>query len=99
MLFATKEIKGFNTVPRPLEAPALQPLIHQHKPVSLPVQPFEAILPTPTEQEQRVLEWIQLEPRLHQPRQTIDPSPQIRVPAGQVYWAAALEIVQHDFSA
>ena len=93
------ELPHLLTVPRPLEAAALQPLIQQHKTVSLPVQPFDPILPPPAEQKQRVLEWIQLELCLHQPSQTIDPTPQIRVPAGQVHRAAAFEIAQHDFSA
>ena len=41
------------------------------------------------------MEWIQPELRLHQPSQTIDPTPQIRVPTGQVYRTAALD----DYSA
>ena len=94
-----RELPRLLTVPRPLEATALQPLVQQHKTISLPVQPFDPILPPPAEQKQRVLEWIQPELCLHQPCQPIDPTPQIRVPAGQVYRTSALEIVQHDFSA
>ena len=94
-----RELPRLLTVPWPLETSALQPLIQQHKPVFLPVQPFDPILTPPAEQKQRLLEWIQPELRLHQPRQPINPPPQIRVSAGQVYRAAAFEIAQHDFSA
>ena len=93
-----RELPLLLAVPRPLETPALQPLVQQHKAVSLLVQPFDPILPPPAEQKQRVLEWIQLEPRLRQPRQPVAPPPQIRISAGQVYRTTALEIVQHDFS-
>lgn len=36
-----RELPRFLTVPRPLEASVLQPLIQQHKAVSFPVQPFD----------------------------------------------------------
>lgn len=94
-----RELPRLLTVPRPLEAAAFQPLIHQYKPVSLPVQSFDLILPPSTEQKQRVWGWLQLEPRLHRPSQAIDPTPQIRVPADKVCRTDAFEIVQHDFSA
>ena len=79
------ELPRLLTVPRSLETPALQPLIHQHKPISLPVQPFEPILSPPTEQEQRILEWIQMKLHLHYPCQPVNPSPQVCVSAGQVH--------------
>ena len=94
-----RELPRLLTVPRPLETPALQPLIHQHKAVSLPVQPFDPVFPPSAEQKQCVLERIQMKSCLHHPRQPIDPSPQVCVPAGKVYWTAAFEIAQHDFSA
>lgn len=69
------------------------------KPSPSQYQPFDPVFPPPAKQEKRVLEWIQMKLRLHHPSQPVDPPPQVCVPTGKVYRAAAFEIAQHDLSA
>lgn len=49
-----------------MEAAALQPFIQQNKAVSLPVQSLNPVPPPPTEQKQRITEWVQLKLLLYQ---------------------------------
>lgn len=86
-------------VSRPLERSVFQPFIQQEKFVSFPVQPPDPVLPSAAEQEQHSLKGVQLKLRLHHAGQSVDSPAQIRVSACKVNGAAAVEIVQHDFTA
>ena len=72
---------GFTFLPWPLEAAGLQPLVQQHKTITLPVQGFNAILPSAAEQEQRVGEWIQVKLLLYQGSQSVNSTAQVGVAA------------------
>src|SRR5699024_5968380 len=89
----------FLRAPGPLKTAALQTLIQQQKPVSLPVQCLEPVPPPPAEQKQRPLKGIHLELSLYQIGQPINASLQVCVSAGNVPRAAAPKLVQHDFAA
>ena len=71
--------------PGPLVDPSFQPLIQKNEPVLLPVQPFDPVPAPAAEQKQRICEGVQLELLLHHGGQTVDPFPQIRVPAGNIH--------------
>ena len=73
--------------------------LQQYKTVSLPVQPLDSVPPPPTEQKQRIAEWVQLKLLLYQAGQSVYSSPQIRVPASYVHMIRSLKICQHSFSA
>ena len=57
--------------PWPLKAALLQPFIQQQKPVPLPVQRLDPVLPPPAEQIQYSLERVQLELLLHDTGQSV----------------------------
>ncbi len=54
------------------------------KPSFFPVQALDAVSPPPTEQKQRVSEWIQLKLLLDHPGQTVYSFAQIGIAAGDV---------------
>ena len=92
------QTSGFTFVPRPLEAAGLQPLVQQHETITLPVQGFNAILPSAAEQEQRVGEGVHLKFLLYQSGQPVDPTAQVGVAAGDEYPLSTIEVCQHDFN-
>ena len=94
-----RQLSHLFSVPRPLEAPVLQPFVQQHKAVTFPVQRFDPVTPPPAEQEQRIGKRVKLELALYQRRQPIDSLAQVRVPAGYVHLFRAGEVTQHDFAA
>ena len=49
--------------------------------------------PPPTEQKQRITEWIQLKLLLDQAGQSVYSPPQVRVPAAMYTWSAPLKSV------
>lgn len=49
-----RQLPHLFSIPRPLETPALQPFVQQHKAVAFPVQRFDPVFPPPAEQEQRI---------------------------------------------
>lgn len=52
---------GFRFTAQPLETAGLQALVQQQKSISLPVQCFDSVPVSATEQKQRIGEWIQME--------------------------------------
>ena len=91
------QTSGFTFVPRPLEAAGLQPLVQQHETITLPVQGFNAILPSAAEQEQRVGEGVQPELLLNQRSQAVNTKPEVSAAAGDYDPVCTGEICQHDF--
>ena len=62
-------------------------------------QVLNPVPPPPTEQKQRITEWVQLKLLLYQTGQSVYSAPQVRVPAGYVHMIRSLKICQHPFSA
>ena len=75
---------GFCFTARPLEAAGLQALVQQQKSIALPVQCFNPVPASATEQEQRVSERVQLELLLNHAGQPIDSPSEIGVAAGNI---------------
>lgn len=92
------ERPGFAFLSRPLEAARLQTLVQQQKSVAFPIQRFDAIPTTATEQKQCVCKRIQRKLLLDQSGQTVNPTAQVRIAAGNVDFVRAREAAQHDFS-
>ena len=81
---------------RPLEAACFQPLIQKQKSVPLPVQRLDTIPASAAKQEQRCLKRIHLKLVLHHTSQSVYPTPEVRVAAGDVDRTMAIEVVQHE---
>ena len=64
----------FTFLPGPLEGSGFQPLVEQHKAVTLPVQSLDPVPASAAEQEQRIGERIQLELLLDKRSQPIYPT-------------------------
>ena len=91
-----RQQSGFLFTARPLEAAGLQALVQQQKSIALPVQRFDSVPASATEQKQRVGERIQLELLLNDAGQTIDSSSEIGVAAGNIDLVGSGKIIQHD---
>lgn len=91
------QASGFAFVSWPLEAAGLQPLVQQHKAVSLPVQGLDPILPSAAEQKQRVGEGIQVKLLFDKRGQTVNSEPEVGAAAGDYDAVCTGEIRQHNF--
>ena len=78
---------------RPLVRALFQSLVQQDEAVLFPVQALDTVSPPPTEQEQRVGEWIQFKLLLDEARQAVYAFAQICVAAGNVDFICAGEII------
>ena len=87
---------GFLFTARPLEAAGLQALVQQQKSIAFPVQCFDPVPASATEQKQRVGERIQLKLLLNYAGQTIDSSSEVGVAAGDIDFVSSGKIIQHD---
>ena len=87
---------GFRFTAWPLETAGLQALVQQQKSITLPIQCFDPVPASATEQKQRVGEGIQLELLLNHAGQTIDSSSEIGVTAGNIDLARSSKSIQHD---
>lgn len=84
-------------LPWPLERTGLQTFVQKNKSVSLPIQGFNSIPASAAEQEQCIGERIQIELLLNQNGQTVYPTAQVSVTAGDIDPVSAGEVAQHDF--
>ena len=50
----------------------------------------------PAEQKQRIREWVKVKLLRNQSGQPVDPSPKVRITAGNVHLVRACEVIQHD---
>lgn len=91
-----RQQSGFRFTARPLETAGLQALVQQQKSIAFPVQCFNPVPVSATEQKQRVGERIQPEQLLNHTGQTIDSPSKIGVTAGNIDLVAYSKIIQHD---
>lgn len=91
------QTSGLAFAPGPLEAARFQPLIQQYKSVAFSVKCFDTILPPAAELEQGVGEWIQIELLLYHSGQTVYPTAQVSIAAGDIDPVCSGEVAQHDF--
>ena len=87
---------GLTLISGPLEAAGFQALVQQQKSIALPVQGFDPVPASATEQKQRVGERIQLKLLLNDAGQTIDSSSEVGVAAGDIDFVSSGKIIQHD---
>lgn len=87
---------GFRFTARPLKTAGFQTLVQQQKSIPFPVQCFDSVPVSATEQKQRVGERIQLKLRLNDASQTIDAPSEIGVASGDVDFVCSGKIIQHD---
>ena len=81
---------------RPLETAAFQTFVQQKESVAFPIQRLNPVSLSAAEQKQCCLEWIHPKLCAYHAGQAINPAPQIRITAGNVHWAIAVEVIQHE---
>ena len=91
------QCSGFAFFPGPLKRTGLQTFIQQNKSVAFPVQCFYSIPPSTAEEEQSIRKRIQVKLLLDQHCQTVDPTAQIRITAGNIHPVGSSKVRQHDF--
>ena len=77
----------FGRVSRPLEAPALQPLVEEQEAVPFPQEPLDAVGAPAAEEEERGGERAHLELLLDDGGEAVDGLPHVGAPAGEVDFA------------
>ena len=87
---------GFTLRTRPLERTRLQSFIQQYETIAFPIQSFDSIPASATEQEQCIGKWIQRKLLLNNCCQTINPSAQICIATGDVHLVGSSKVTQHD---
>ena len=87
---------GFRFIAWPLETATLQAFVQQQKSIPFPVQCYDSVPASATEQKQRIRKWIQLELLLYDAGQTIDSTSEIGVAAGDIDLVRSGKIIQRD---
>ena len=82
---------------RPLETAVFQPFIQQQESIAFPVESFNTVSLSAAKQKQCRLKGIHLELRAHHTGQAVNSASQIRIAAGDIHRAAAIEVIQHRF--
>ena len=77
---------------RPLVLAIFETLVEQQEPCLIPEQALDAVLATATEQEERRLVRVQMEPRDNQGGKPVDGFPHVRMAAGQI------DVLRREFS-
>ena len=80
----------------PLKTTIFQALIQKQKSISLPIQSLNPVSFPTTEQKECCLEGIHLELGAYHAGQTVNSAPQICIATGDIHWAAAVEVIQHE---
>ena len=93
-----RQSSGFACLPGPLEGAGLQPFVQQDKSVTFPVQSLDPVPASAAEQKQRVGKGIQIKLLLNQRGQTVYPTAQICITAGNIHPVGTCKIRQHDFN-
>lgn len=77
---------------RPLVLTIFEALVEQQETCLIPEQALDAVLATATEQEERLLMRVQMEPRDNQGGKPVDGLPHVRMAAGQI------DVLRREFS-
>ena len=85
----------FRFVSWPDKLSLLQTFVQQKESVAFPIQRLNPVSLSAAEQKQCCLEWIHPKLCAYHAGQAINPAPQIRITAGNVHWAIAVEVIQH----
>ena len=88
---------GFAFFTGPLEITGLQPFVQQDKTVSFPIQRFDSIPASSAEKKQRIRKGIQMKLLPDQYCQTVYPTAQVGITAGNIHPVGSGEVSQHDF--
>ena len=87
----------FTFLSGPLKRTGLQSFVQQNKSIPFPVQCFYPVPASAAEKEQCICKWIQIELLLNKSGQTVDPTAQVSVTAGNIHPIRAGEVGQRDF--
>lgn len=91
-----RQHSGFLFTARPLKAAGLQAFVQQQKSIPLPIECFDSVLASATEQKQRIGKRVQLKLLLDDAGQAIDAPPEVGVAASDIDLVGSGKIIQHN---